>query len=63
MERLGDLGSLEQGRIIHFYGAMFCEGAVWICMEVMDMRVDKFYVHVFKNGHSVLRQGVVMPFF
>lgn len=38
---------------VHFYGAMFREGDVWICMEVMDTSVDKFYARVFKNGRSV----------
>ena len=41
---------------VHFYGAMFCEGDVWICMEVMDTSMDKFYACLFKNGRSVLRQ-------
>ncbi|XP_059083941.1 dual specificity mitogen-activated protein kinase kinase 6-like [Tigriopus californicus] len=34
---------------VHFYGAMFREGDVWICMEVMDISLDKFYVRAFKN--------------
>merc|ERR1719209_1082374 len=38
---------------VHFYGAMFREGEVWICMEVMDTSVDKFYARVFKNGRTV----------
>jgi len=38
---------------VHFYGAMFREGDVWICMEVMDTSVDKFYARVFKNGRTV----------
>ncbi len=28
---------------VHFYGAMFREGDVMICMEVMDTSLDKFY--------------------
>ncbi|KAK0168822.1 hypothetical protein PV327_002589 [Microctonus hyperodae] len=28
---------------VQFYGALFREGDVWICMEVMDMSLDKFY--------------------
>merc|ERR1719319_825139 len=32
---------------------MFREGDVWICMEVMDTSVDKFYNRVFKNGRTV----------
>jgi len=34
---------------VHFYGAMFREGDVWICMEVMDTSVDKFYALAFEN--------------
>ena len=29
--------------MVRFYGAMFREGDVWICMEVMDSSLDKFY--------------------
>lgn len=31
---------------VQFYGALFREGDVWICMEVMDMSLDKFYTRV-----------------
>jgi len=34
---------------VQFYGALFREGDVWICMEVMDMSLDKFYPQVFKK--------------
>lgn len=34
---------------VHFYGALFREGDVWICMEVMDTSLDKFYPKVFKR--------------
>lgn len=34
---------------VHFFGALFREGDVWICMEVMDMSMDKFYPRVFNN--------------
>ena len=34
---------------VHFYGAMFREGDVWICMEVMDISLDKFYAKAFAN--------------
>lgn len=30
-------------QMVRFYGAMFREGDVWICMEVMDISLDKFY--------------------
>lgn len=38
---------------VHFYGALFREGDVWICMEVMDTSLDKFYPRVFKNGRTL----------
>ncbi|XP_059059214.1 dual specificity mitogen-activated protein kinase kinase 6 [Achroia grisella] len=38
---------------VHFYGAMFREGDVWICMEVMDTSLDKFYVKVYKNNRTI----------
>ena len=40
---LNILRSSECPYIVHFYGAMFREGDVMICMEVMDMSLDKFY--------------------
>ena len=38
---------------VHFFGAMFREGDVWICMEVMDTSVDKFYQKVFANNRDM----------
>lgn len=38
---------------VHFYGAMFLEGDVWICMEVMDTSLDKFYKKVYGNGKVI----------
>jgi len=38
---------------VHFFGAMFREGDVWICMEVMDTSVDKFYTKVFGAGRTI----------
>ena len=38
---------------VHFYGALFREGDVWICMEVMDTSLDKFYPKVYKNGRVI----------
>lgn len=35
---------------VHFYGALFREGDVWICMEVMECSLDKFYPIVFNNN-------------
>lgn len=38
---------------VQFYGALFREGDVWICMEVMDMSLDKFYTKVYKYGRAI----------
>jgi serine/threonine protein kinase len=38
---------------VQFYGALFREGDVWICMEVMDLSLDKFYPFVFDRGNSI----------
>lgn len=35
---------------VQFYGAMYWGGEVWICMEVMDTSLDKFYAKVFANS-------------
>lgn len=35
---------------IQFYGALFKEGDVWICMELMRTSCDKFYKKVDENG-------------
>lgn len=32
---------------VRFYGAFFREGDIWICMEVMDTSLDKFYKAAF----------------
>ncbi|XP_076065460.1 dual specificity mitogen-activated protein kinase kinase lic isoform X2 [Oratosquilla oratoria] len=37
---------------VHFYGALFREGDVWICMEVMDISLDKFYPQVFQSERT-----------
>lgn len=38
---------------VTFYGALFREGDVWICMECMDTSLDKFYVKAYKNGKTI----------
>ncbi|ESN92277.1 hypothetical protein HELRODRAFT_89696, partial [Helobdella robusta] len=38
---------------VRFYGALFREGDVWICMEVMDTSLDKFYKDIYKNGKVI----------
>lgn len=38
---------------VRFYGALFREGDVWICMEVMDTSLDKFYKDIYKSGKVI----------
>lgn len=38
---------------VQFYGALFREGDVWICMEVMDTSLDKFYKKIYEDGQSI----------
>ncbi|MFT7798013.1 dual specificity mitogen-activated protein kinase kinase 6-like [Arapaima gigas] len=38
---------------VTFYGALFREGDVWICMELMDTSLDKFYKQVIERGMTI----------
>ena len=38
---------------VQFYGTLFREGDVWICMEVMHISLDKFYTNVYKHGRTI----------
>ncbi|ELK12421.1 Dual specificity mitogen-activated protein kinase kinase 6 [Pteropus alecto] len=38
---------------VTFYGALFREGDVWICMELMDTSLDKFYKQVIDKGQTI----------
>lgn len=38
---------------VTFYGALFREGDVWICMECMDTSLDKFYAKAYHNGMAL----------
>ncbi|XP_046660608.1 dual specificity mitogen-activated protein kinase kinase 6-like [Homalodisca vitripennis] len=38
---------------VQFYGALFREGDVWICMEVMDTSLDKFYTKVYRHSRVI----------
>lgn len=38
---------------VTFYGALFREGDVWICMEVMDTSLDHFYKKVKDRGLTI----------
>lgn len=38
---------------VQFYGALFREGDVWICMEIMDTSLDKFYPKVYEAKERI----------
>lgn len=38
---------------VQFYGALFKEGDVWICMELLTTSLDKFYKTVFENEKTI----------
>ena len=38
---------------VRFYGAFFREGDIWICMEVMDASLDKFYKAAFAQFQEI----------
>jgi len=38
---------------IHFYGALFKEGDVWICMELLRTSLDKFYLMVLEKQQII----------
>ncbi|CAD6192420.1 unnamed protein product [Caenorhabditis auriculariae] len=40
-------------QMVRFFGAMFREGDVWICMEVMDTSLDKFYRKSYQVGRRI----------
>ncbi|XP_076249968.1 dual specificity mitogen-activated protein kinase kinase 4 isoform X1 [Rhynchophorus ferrugineus] len=41
--------SNECNYIVQFYGALFKEGDCWICMELMDTSLDKFYKFIYEK--------------
>jgi len=45
--------TLDCDYTVQFYGALFMEGDVWICMEVMDHSLDKFYQKVFGHKETI----------
>ncbi|KAF7282527.1 dual specificity mitogen-activated protein kinase kinase lic isoform X1 [Rhynchophorus ferrugineus] len=53
MDRDISMRSTDCPYTVQFYGALFREGDVWICMEVMDTSLDKFYAKVYKNNRTI----------
>ena len=53
---LNELKILQQSKspfIVDFYGAMFRQGDVMICMEIMDISLDKFYMRVARSSQLI----------
>ncbi|VDI40159.1 dual specificity mitogen-activated protein kinase kinase 4-like [Mytilus galloprovincialis] len=45
--------------IVQFYGALFKEGDCWICMEVMDSSLDKFYKFIYNVLESSIPEEIL----
>lgn len=39
--------------IVNFYGSLFWDGDVWMCMEIMDTSLDKFYKTANKKNENI----------
>ena len=44
--------------IVQFYGALFKEDDCWICMELMDTSLDRFYKYVYHKLHQSISESV-----
>ncbi|KAK7113346.1 dual specificity mitogen-activated protein kinase kinase 4-like isoform X3 [Littorina saxatilis] len=45
--------------IVQFYGALFKEGDCWICMELMETSLDKFYKFVYGEMQSSIPEEIL----
>ncbi|XP_005098777.1 dual specificity mitogen-activated protein kinase kinase 4 isoform X2 [Aplysia californica] len=45
--------------IVQFFGALFKEGDCWICMELMDISLDKFYKFVYTEQHAFIPEEII----
>lgn len=45
--------------IVQFYGALFKEGDCWICMELMDTSLDRFYKYVYHKLNQSIPESVL----
>ncbi|XP_060523331.1 dual specificity mitogen-activated protein kinase kinase 4-like [Cylas formicarius] len=51
--------SNECNYIVQFYGALFKEGDCWICMELMDTSLDKFYKFIYEKLDARIPEPVL----
>uniref|UniRef100_A0A0K8TKN2 mitogen-activated protein kinase kinase n=1 Tax=Tabanus bromius TaxID=304241 RepID=A0A0K8TKN2_TABBR len=45
--------------IVQFYGALFKEGDCWICMELMDTSLDKFYKYIYERKQQRIPESIL----
>jgi len=45
--------------IVQFFGAIFKEGDCWICMELMDCSLDKFYHFIFDELNESIPEAII----
>ncbi|KAK7603785.1 hypothetical protein V9T40_003784 [Parthenolecanium corni] len=45
--------------IVQFYGALFKEGDCWICMELMDTSLDKFYKFIYERLKENIPESIL----
>lgn len=45
--------------IVQFYGALFKEGDCWICMELMDTSLDKFYKYIYEKQQRHIPESIL----
>jgi len=45
--------------IVQFYGALFKEGDCWICMELMDTSLDKFYKYIYEKLNQRIPESIL----
>ncbi|XP_076458593.1 dual specificity mitogen-activated protein kinase kinase 4-like isoform X1 [Babylonia areolata] len=45
--------------IVQFFGALFKEGDCWICMELMETSLDKFYKFVYVEQQSSIPENIL----
>ncbi|VEL35171.1 unnamed protein product [Protopolystoma xenopodis] len=53
------MNSANCRHIVQFFGALFKEGDCWICMEMMDTSLDKFYRFVYRHMCSRIPEPVL----
>lgn len=62
-QMLMELGAVMRSNdcpyIVQFYGALFKEGDCWICMELMDISLDKFYKFIYGTLGSSIPEGIL----